>query len=96
MAVGVGDFWEVGVLGFLCYNVLHMDQPTITLRLPKKIKKRLDSFVKSEQRNRSEVVRDALRQYFAKEEFRALRAKMVPRAQGRGVFTDDDVFDRVS
>jgi metal-responsive CopG/Arc/MetJ family transcriptional regulator len=51
---------------------------------------------KKEQQKKSEIIRDALRRYFAQREFRALREKMIPRAQKMGVFTDEDVFRIVS
>lgn len=73
-----------------------MKQTTITVRLPQATRRRLDAFRKREQRHQSEIIRDALKQYFVKEEFRCLRAKLVPHAQARGLFRDEDVFDRVS
>ena len=69
---------------------------TITISLPGELKKRLDGLVRSNQMNRSDVVREALRQYIHKEEFRQLRRAMIPHAESRGVYTDDDVFGRVS
>ena len=69
---------------------------TITISLPSSIKKKLDKIVKSEHLNRSYVVREALRQYFAVQEFRRLRRLMAPEAEKQGVYTDEDVFRLVS
>ena len=69
---------------------------TITISLPNSIKKKLDKIVKSEHLNRSDVVREALRQYFAVQEFRRLRNLMVPEAEKQGIYTDEDVFRLVS
>ena len=69
---------------------------TITISLPGDLKKRLDGLVRSNRSNRSDVVREALRQYILKEEFRQLRREMIPQAESRGIYTDDDVFRRVS
>ena len=73
-----------------------MEQQTITVRLPKTTKNKLDSFTKKERLNRSDVVREALRKYFAVQEFRRLRNIMVPQAEAQGFFTDEDVFKQVS
>ena len=68
----------------------------ITITIPSKMKAQLDRWSKREQQKKSEIVRDALRQYFVRREFRELREKMVPRAQKMGIYTDEDVFKLVS
>jgi len=68
----------------------------ITISLPNSVKKKLDKLVKAEHLNRSDVVREALRQYFAVQEFRRLRSLMVPEAEKKGIYTDEDVFRLVS
>ena len=73
-----------------------MELQSITVRLPKTTKHKLDSFTKRERLNRSDVVREALRRYFAQQEFRRLRNVVVPQAEAQGFFTDEDVFDQVS
>lgn len=40
---------------------------------------------------KSEVINEALRQYLAEKEFRQLRSQMVPYAQAKGIYTDEDV-----
>jgi len=69
---------------------------TITVSIPKSIKQKLDGMIKREHLNRSDIIREALRQYFARQEFRRLRRLMVPEAEKRGIYTDEDVFRRVS
>lgn len=69
---------------------------TITISIPKSIKQRLDGIIKKEHLNRSDIVREALRQYFARQEFYRLRQLMVPEAENRGIYTDEDVFRSVS
>ncbi|MFH0801544.1 MAG: ribbon-helix-helix protein, CopG family [bacterium] len=65
---------------------------SISISLPTPMRQRLDRFIRAGRLNRSDIVREALRQYFAREEFRRLRSLMVPEAEERGIFTDDDVF----
>jgi len=69
---------------------------TITISIPKSIKQKLDRIVKKEHLNRSDVVREALRQYFTSQEFRRLRQLMIHEAESRGFYTDEDVFNKVS
>ncbi len=69
---------------------------TITISLPAGLRRRLDKLTKQESLNRSDVVREALRQYFARREFQRLRASLVPEAEKRGLYTDEDVFRQVS
>ena len=69
---------------------------TITISLPGSLRERLDKMVETAQVNRSDVVREALRQYLQREEFQRLRREMIPQAQKQGVYTDEDVFERIS
>ncbi|MCD6311111.1 MAG: ribbon-helix-helix protein, CopG family [Elusimicrobia bacterium] len=69
---------------------------SVCISLPNAIKKNLDRLSKREHLDRSSVVQQALREFLAKEEFRSLRRLMVPKAQSRGIYTDEDVFKKVS
>lgn len=69
---------------------------TMTVSLPVGTKKKLDSYIAKEQVNRSDVVREALRQYFAREEFQRLRDFLIPEAESRGLYQDEDIFSKVS
>ena len=69
---------------------------TITISLPKDMKKELDRLTRSAGRSRSDIVRQSLGDYLFEQRFRRLRARLVPYARAKGVFTDEDVFERVS
>lgn len=69
---------------------------TISVSLPEEIKSALDSLSETENRSRSEVVREALRDYIFVRRFRRLRSRMIPLAEEKGIFTDEDVFEQVS
>jgi metal-responsive CopG/Arc/MetJ family transcriptional regulator len=68
----------------------------ISVSLPRAISKELDALVKRTGKRRSEIVREALRRQIALERFRALRERLVPKAQSRGIYTDEDVFRLIS
>lgn len=69
---------------------------SVTISLPADLKKKLDQATKRGHVNRSDIVRDALRQYFALQDFRIIRNKAVAEAEARGIFTDEDVFKEIS
>ena len=69
---------------------------TLTIRLPDEVKKELDRVARREGVSRSDIVRESVRDYLFIRQFRRLRQRMLPKAVDRGVFTDEDVFDRVS
>ena len=69
---------------------------SLTVNLPPDMSSELDALVKRSGKSRSEVVREAVRRQISLERFRALREKLVPKAQARGLYTDDDVFKLVS
>ena len=66
---------------------------TLTLRVPPDLEKALERQSASLGVSKSDLAREALRRYLLVTEFRALRAKLVPRAQARGAHTDEDVFE---
>jgi len=68
----------------------------ISIRLPEKIYKELESFSKIEGKSKSEIVREALNQYFAIKNFRQLRKKVLPFAEAEGLLTDEDIFKLIS
>jgi predicted transcriptional regulator len=68
----------------------------VTIRIPKALRKDLESFCRQQQRPASAVVRESLRRYLALEKFRALRRKALPFAKAQGLLTDEDVFKAVS
>ncbi len=53
---------------------------TLTISIPEKVRKQLDVVSKSEGVSRSDIVREAIRDYLFIRQFRALRNKMVAKA----------------
>jgi len=69
---------------------------SVSISIPTWLKEKLDQAVQKDQLNRSDVVRDALREYFARKDLEQIRKQMVPLAEAKGIFTDEDVFREVS
>ena len=65
---------------------------TLTLRVPDELDEALERQSTALGVSKSDLAREALRRYLQVAEFRALRTKLVPRAQGSGIHTDEDVF----
>ncbi|MCH7934336.1 MAG: ribbon-helix-helix protein, CopG family [Gemmatimonadetes bacterium] len=65
---------------------------SISISLPEDLKAELDEAVRAEGVSRSDVVREAVREYLFIRRFRALRQELIPYAEAAGVFTDEDVF----
>ncbi len=83
----------------LYLNTLHTPprmRSILTMSLPVDVRKKIDAIAKREHLPRSQVVQLALNDFLFKYEFRRLRSRMIPRAQKQGIYTDEDVFDRVS
>ncbi len=68
---------------------------SISISLPEDLKAELDEAVRVEGVSRSDVVREAVREYLFIKRFRALRQELIPYAEAAGVFTDEDVFRAV-
>ena len=68
----------------------------VTVSLPEPLTEELDLVSQEAGTSRSEIVREALKRYFALREYRALRAELVIEAEAKGIVTDEDVFNRVS
>jgi predicted transcriptional regulator len=71
-------------------------QETITITLPAEVKLTLDELTRKEGISPNELIGEAIRDYLFFRQFRLLRERMIPKAQTQGVYTDQDVFDRVS
>jgi predicted transcriptional regulator len=69
---------------------------TLTISLPADTKRKLDRIAKQERVNRSDVVREALNRYFTIIEFQKIRMALIPEAEKRGLYTEQDVFGQVS
>ena len=68
----------------------------MTISLPRAIRRELDRIAKEEGVSRSEVLRQSLDDFLFVRRFRQLRQRMMAAAQAQGIFTDEDVFTRVS
>ena len=51
---------------------------------------------KQQKQKESTIIRTALERYLSRLEFRAIRDELVPEAQKRGIYTDEDVFKLIS
>ena len=71
-------------------------QETITLTLPKDIRSALDDLTRREGISLNDLIFEAVKMYLFLRQFRLLRERMIPKARAQGIFTDQDVFDRVS
>ncbi|MBI3562810.1 MAG: ribbon-helix-helix protein, CopG family [Gammaproteobacteria bacterium] len=69
---------------------------TITISVPEEIKNELDKIVQDEGVSRSDVIRESLRDYLFMRRFLKLRARMLAKAQAQGIYTDEDVFKKIS
>ncbi len=69
---------------------------TVTISLPQAVRRELDKVAKEEGVSRSDVLRQSLEDFLFVRRFRQLRQRMMAAAQTQGIFTDDDVFTRVS
>lgn len=66
-------------------------RPGLTsVQIRPQIAKMLEKFAKSGV-SKSELINEALRQYFIEKEFQGIREKMVPYAQGKGIYSNEDV-----
>lgn len=77
-----------------CITLSYMS--TITIRLDKSLEKLLARVSRQSGRNRSDVVREALRRQLAIQAFEELRKRAAPFAEAAGYLTDEDVFRDVS
>jgi metal-responsive CopG/Arc/MetJ family transcriptional regulator len=69
---------------------------SISISLPEALKAELDRFTQAEGISRSDLVREAVREYLFTRRFRALRQELMPYAEEQGIYTDEDVFREVS
>ena len=66
---------------------------TITIRLDDSLADMLDHVCEGTGRSKSEIIRDALQRRLSIELLDMAREKLVPLAQRKGIFTDEDVFE---
>ncbi len=68
---------------------------SISISLPESMAKEIDKIVKQTSLTRSEIVKAALDEYLFKFRFRKLRERLVIKAREKGIYIDEDVFDRL-
>ena len=68
----------------------------ISVRLDRKLQRRLDRVCKRSGKSRSEIVRDALRRQLTLLQFEQARRQLMPFAEARGYLTDEDVYREIS
>ena len=68
----------------------------MTISLPQAVRRELDKVAKEEGVSRSDVLRQSLEDFLFVRRFRRLRQRMMAAAQAQGIYTDEDVFTRVS
>jgi predicted transcriptional regulator len=71
-------------------------QSVLTIRLDDDLDNLLEKVCARSGRNRSDVVRDALRRQLAVTAFDQLRSLTMPFAEAKGFLTDEDVFGAIS
>ena len=73
-----------------------MKTSAVTIRLELALEKLLDTVCKESGRNRSDIVRDALKRQLPILRLEQLRRQIMPFAEARGYLTDEDVFKAIS
>lgn len=74
----------------------YMKTGSVTIRIDADLERELDRLSRQLGRSRSDVVRDALRRQIALARFEEARRALLPRAEGAGLLTDEDIFAAVS
>jgi metal-responsive CopG/Arc/MetJ family transcriptional regulator len=69
---------------------------TTTISLPAKLQREVAKAARRNQMTLSEYVRKAIQDKLWEDAFDETRRKLLPRAQAMGIYTDEDVFKRVS
>jgi predicted transcriptional regulator len=67
-----------------------------TISVPDQLQSELDEFAQEQGIAPNDLVRDAIEEYIFFRRMRLLRARMAVEAQAQGLFTDEDVFKRIS
>jgi CopG family transcriptional regulator/antitoxin EndoAI len=68
----------------------------ISVSFPEEMAKELDRVAKESGRTKSDLIKEALREFLWEERFTALRRTLTRKAKARRLVTDDDVFKAVS
>ncbi len=68
---------------------------SVSISLPERLNREIEKVLKETSLTRSELVRAALDEYLFKFRFRKIREKLVMKARSKGIFTDEDVFEKL-
>ncbi len=77
-------------------TMYYMKKTILTIRLDKELNNLLSEASRLTGKNRSEIVREALRRQIRLDAFEGLRRRIMPFAEARGYLTDEDVFSKIS
>jgi len=69
---------------------------SLSISLPPELKREVDRYSDARGVTRSDVVREALREYLFVQRFRALREEFLAYGEAAGLYSDEDVFREVS
>ena len=69
---------------------------SISISLPEKLNEELNQAIERSHFTRSEIVKNAIEEYLFKWRFQRARKKLVLKARGKGIFTDEDVMKHLS
>ncbi len=79
-----------------CAKVSYTMRETLTISLPKELRRGLEKMAKAEGVTSSEYVRRAIKADIFRRTMRAARRELVPQARAKGLYTDEDVFQIIS
>lgn len=60
------------------------------------MKSELDSIARKTHLRKNDIVIDAIGKSIARLQFQSIREQLIPEAQSKGIYTDDDIFKLVS
>ena len=69
---------------------------TLTIQLDENLERQLDEVVKQSGRSREELAQDALQRLVGRMTLDQLRKDLIPYAEAKGCFTDEDVMKYLS
>jgi predicted transcriptional regulator len=73
-----------------------MMSQSMTVRIPDELREQLMKISKKEGKPVSDLVRESLLKFIALYRYNQLRGMVLPYAEAQGIFTDEDVFNRIS
>ena len=71
-------------------------QEKITLTLPRNIRSALDVVLAEEGKSANDLISQAIAEYLFFRELHLLQERLTAKAQQRGIFSEEDVFEQVS